>query len=329
VDLVLRFGPNNSTLIPVHVTSTDDAKSSLDEICSIINELESKVGIMIGKKISLFYKKNNLPQCIAQIELTKNNEAGQKLCSYLFAETLEETNLLNYMDEIYEENKQKHGLEEFIDSLLHNQGMAKSTIIEYLIIKGYNKVDVEDSLADINVFAIDKKSVALDNPIQKPVIENRNAGKRDNTRFSFDNSPFYTKREFVLQVIKRYVKDHPDATMEDLEVQFPSEIISKTRGVVRPLTLVKKWIETNPDVAVRFELDKDKIITLKDGMEVVVHNQWGAHFPKFLRIAKTLYDVTSDKPYQEELPVIQEVNEPRSIQITETSLQSFSKNNKR
>ncbi len=143
----------------------------------------------------------------------------------------------------------------------------------------------------------------------------------DNTNFSFDGKNYHSKRNFVLRLIKQYVKDNPNTTFDDLEKVFPSDIISKNRGVVRPLTLVRKWIENNPDVEKRYCMKSDEIITLKDGMQVVVHNQWGTkHFPAFLEIAKKLYHIQSDKPYEFELKT------HSGIKISTKSFNSFNKN---
>ena len=37
-----------------------------------------------------------------------------------------------------------------------------------------------------------------------------------------------------------------------------------------------------------------KIILLADGTKIVVNNQWGTLFPRFLEAAKKLYQVTND-----------------------------------
>lgn len=101
----------------------------------------------------------------------------------------------------------------------------------------------------------------------------------------------------MLATIKRYVSDHPNTTYEELESQFPSETHSKKRGVVRPLDIVEGWIKENSDLKKRYFLSPEDIIQLDDGTKVVVNNQWGTLFPKFLKIARSLYSVQSDKPY--------------------------------
>ena len=121
-------------------------------------------------------------------------------------------------------------------------------------------------------------------------------------------------------LIKQYVVDNPDITIEDLERIFPSEIISKNRGVVRPLETVREWIKENPDVETRYCMKEDEIISLKNGMKVVVHNQWGTkHFPAFLQIAKTIYNIRSNQPYEFELP------QQSRITISSKSFNTFNK----
>ena len=100
-------------------------------------------------------------------------------------------------------------------------------------------------------------------------------------------------------MISQYVKDNPNVTLAELESRFPSDIISKKRGVVRAWSQVKKWAEQNgQDIFFRYFSKEEQRITLHDETEIVVSNQWGARtFPRFLAIAQELYTITSDVPY--------------------------------
>ena len=44
----------------------------------------------------------------------------------------------------------------------------------------------------------------------------------------------------------------------------------------------------------RYFLKPDEVILLADGTKIVVNNQWGTLFPRFLEAAKKLYQVTND-----------------------------------
>lgn len=101
-----------------------------------------------------------------------------------------------------------------------------------------------------------------------------------------------------MNVVKQFVQDHPGITYKDLENIFPSETISKERGIVRPLSMINEWLQTKPDLKKRYCLRDGEIITLSNGEEIAVYNQWGTTtFPKFLALAEKYYTIKSNKKY--------------------------------
>ena len=120
------------------------------------------------------------------------------------------------------------------------------------------------------------------------------SGSRDRTRYSFEGGELLSKRRFVLEVVKYYVRCHPQISYESLIRVFPATLHSnKSNGVIKRYNDVAKQVALNPDVRNRFFMKDDEIITLFNGMKVVVHNQWGDDFDKFLKVAESLYTVKS------------------------------------
>ncbi len=64
-------------------------------------------------------------------------------------------------------------------------------------------------------------------------------------------------------------------------------------GVFQPLELIEKKILKQPDLKKRFMLGPDEIITLSDGIQITIYNQWGTNFDGFLRVAQRLFEVKS------------------------------------
>lgn len=123
------------------------------------------------------------------------------------------------------------------------------------------------------------------------------SGSRDRTKYSFEGGQLLSKRRFVLEVVKYYVRCHPRISYESLIRVFPAALNSyKSNGVIKRYNDVAKQIKLNPDVQNRFFFKDEDIIVLSNGMKVVVHNQWGEDFDKFLKLAETLYDVKSSDP---------------------------------
>lgn len=125
------------------------------------------------------------------------------------------------------------------------------------------------------------------------------SSSRDTTRYSFEGGQFLSKRRFVLEVVKYYVRCHPNISYESLIRVFPASLNSnKSNGVLKRYNDVIKQIALNPDVSNRFFLKEDEIIELSSGMKVVVHNQWGEDFGNFLNVAASFYDVKSNKGHE-------------------------------
>lgn len=128
-------------------------------------------------------------------------------------------------------------------------------------------------------------------------IENRTEEPRDvapsrRARYSIDGGELMNKRRFVYTVVKQYVADHPGITFYDLENRFPSSLShSPLNGVVRKYDSVMARLADQPDLRNRFFLEDDEVLTLSDGTKVVVYNQWGENFDKFLAVARELHNV--------------------------------------
>lgn len=283
----------------------------------IFNILNCKVLILIGETINIYWKNNNAkePICICCIPLIPSNEIGLRFTDLLQADKFNEIMFHSFCEELEMDKLPANRLHKSIEYLIANPLTIKSIVKEHFMNQGFDEELLGKEFQHIQFNASLVSSFNNGDEIDKEHIT------YDNTNFSFDGVNYYNKRKFVLMLIKQYVNDNPDTTLNDLERVFPSDIISKTRGVVRPLTLVKKWKENNPDVGKRYCMKSDEIITLKDGTQVVVHNQWGTkHFPAFLEITKMLYNIQSDKPYEFEL------KKHSGIKISSKSFNSFNKN---
>lgn len=283
----------------------------------IFNKLNCKALILIGETIAIYWKNNNTkePICVYHIPLVTNDEVGFRFIDLLQADKFNEIKFNSFCEELGMDKLPINRLHKSIVHLIENPLNIKSIVKEHFVNEGFDEELLEKEFQHIQFNASLISSSNSENTLEKEPITH------DNTNFSFDGKNYHSKRNFVLRLIKQYVKDNPNTTFDDLEKVFPSDIISKNRGVVRPLTLVRKWIENNPDVEKRYCMKSDEIITLKDGMQVVVHNQWGTkHFPAFLEIAKKLYHIQSDKPYEFEL------KKHSGIKISTKSFNSFNKN---
>lgn len=287
--------------LPIFINITSDF--SIEKIKSLSLEVGCNLVLVVGKALDLYYKSNESEGfvCIKKIDYEQDSKYGAELANILHSCNFDQGKLTSFFSNIYNEAIQKIRLKALLNSIINDKGKAKEVLKTYLELEGFEGEWVVKEIDDINVDVYDTSNMVSES-VSQSISEysfNRKKDGHDRTKFSVNGGPLLSKRGFVHSVVCLYVKDHPKATLEDLEIRFPSSIISKERGVVRPYELVKKWAkETGNDILTRYCTKEDEIIRLDDGMEIVVNSQWGTtNFPKFLAIAEQLYKVSSSESY--------------------------------
>lgn len=110
-------------------------------------------------------------------------------------------------------------------------------------------------------------------------------GKRQ--MFLLDGRGPLNKRNCVWETICKYMKQNPATTLQQLQQKFPS-YIQGSYGVVRSIQWVQQQQQAGKDFMSRFFVSSDKVINTSDGEQIVVCNQWGNNFSRFVRTAKDL-----------------------------------------
>lgn len=327
--------PNNERNIPalpIIIGSVNTkTQTQLDEIQSSIIEAGFQNVIFWGNEITLFHFDEEEQHIIeiCNIQFDTDNTFGSILCDIIDYHNFSRAAFDSFCIDLFNRLPLKKNLRKRFEEILNSEDNLFNAIKKHLLEEGFNENDIINTIS--TKLFVSKLHCILTKTLPKPVEEegHQKAESRDTTKFSIDGKNYYPKKLFVLKVIQQYVADNPLVTLEDLEKLFPSRIISKERGVIRPLNVVNEWIEENPDVKTRYCMKFNDIITLKNGQKIVVHNQWGKkHFPSFLEIARTLYNVESDKPYTEDVEteksfVKEDSVSKSSIQITKQSLDTF------
>ena len=274
-----------------------------DFITEIMSDIDARIAIVAGTTFELFFIDDILHKAVrvAQASFVLSDKIGIQLSSLLSVSDFNEANLVDYFDSLYKENLPAKKLQTIIHSIIDNKSKSKDVLRQYLKNEGFEENIVEEALCNVDVNIFFKASAPSEQKSKEVQIETpSNKTGHDNTRFSLNGGRFLAKRLLVLNVISQYVKDNPRVTLAELESRFPSDIISKKRGVVRAWSQVKKWAEQNgTDILNRYFSKEEQRITLHDGTEIVVSTEWGARtFPRFLAIAQQLYTIKSDVPYE-------------------------------
>ncbi len=314
--------------------------NNLDAILETdMDKLGCNIGMTVGTNIKLFYKsvKLNKSICVCDIAIDSTDSNGIKLFSLLTDAEFISSSVNDFIRGLYNQINPKQLIFELLEPYILHPGIKfKRLLLKELANKGFEGENVHTILKELDI----KVSYKGQNyPLQKDSSETRTTTSHDTTKFSIDGKLYLSKRNFVLQVVKQYVHEHPNITYAELNNVFHADIISKERGIVRPLKIVNEWIKTKPDLRKRYCMNSDEVITLSDGEQIVVYNQWGKNtFPGFLHLVETFYTVQSDREYSEyplssHKEIVSENNDAKEqyskgINISFGSLQNFKKENR-
>ncbi len=306
IDIVLGSKEKDEyhVYLPIIVAADIQEENVAEVVKAVASDVDCKSVITLGQTLNLYFKPDDADDYvrIKNINFDKDDVYGSKLANILPSSSFNKEQLNAFCKTIYDEVMPNIKLESLLDEIINNKDKAKEVLKTYLELEGFEGDYVEEKLEEIHVDVyfggnmVPEPAPQIGSTYILPHKEN----SRDRTKFSINGGEMLSKKRFVHAIISLYVKEHPSATIEDLEKQFPSKIASKERGVVRPYELVKEWAKrTNGDILTRYCTKTDEIIRLKDGMEVVVNSQWGTlNFPRFLAVAQSLYDIASSEPYQ-------------------------------
>lgn len=292
--------------LPILICSDESANDIIDKTTKVMNEIKANIAIVVGKSFDLFFSNpdSNKAIQVGQICFDFDNEGGIKFFSLLLARDFNESNLTAYFDSLFKSKLPSMKLAAIINELIADKTKPEEVLRLYLAFEGFEGEIVDKALQNVGIDIYYKNSkVSEPKPEQeqpeKPSNQPIKVG-HDNTRFSLNGGSFLPKRKFVHSVVAQYIKDNPRVTFDELETRFPSELASKVRGVVRTFAQVKEWARQNgPDILTRYCTKENEILSLYDGTEIVVNSQWGTlNFPRFLALAKKIYNVTSDAPYE-------------------------------
>ncbi|MDY4871994.1 hypothetical protein [Phocaeicola faecicola] len=319
-DIVLQKENENGNIVPiiaVEIKRPDNIKSERQELqlFSYMRQLRLNFGLYIGEKIQLYYdtqdnKENPLvpPMPVMTVNIKDTDNNGEVFCNLFAYEQCSSEKMESYCKELLKRKQEytrfKERMSDFMQEAEEN---VKELIKNMLLSEGFTEERIDKELTKIDIQVNIKTSEiktqqAIQYPVsvtKKHISKNNNTHKRDRTQFSFDGGvKYYNKRKFVLEIIKDYIQRHPEITFNDMEKVFYPEIHSRSRGVIKRYEEVQQMIKESEDIKTRYFLDAGEIITLSDGTQIAVNNQWGTRFPYFLNAIKDIYTVISNSEYK-------------------------------
>lgn len=298
-DIVLY--KNDIPTLPIEIKRPNNICNIKQEsqLTSYMRQLKLNIGLYIGENIQLYYDTPNdldNPICVFKVEFREDDVNGSIFCEMLSYEKFDITSLEDFCKEHYNQIVARNNLQERFNEFFFSSDANKNiiTLIKDKFLKeGFEEKALEYELEKLTFKIERKQSYRTEQKIKKPEIETTNKEYAKEV-FSLDGINYYGVGPFVLTVVKQYISEHPNITLEELEERFPSYLSSSRKcGIIRPMDFIKE----RKDGDRRF-FTKDSII-LNNGTEVAVYSQWGnsgtlkQKFQDFLRYVETFYHVYS------------------------------------
>lgn len=309
-DIVLQHRTADGAITPVvaiEIKRPDNIKNERQEaqLFSYMRQMRLNYGLYIGEKIQFFYDvpdNHDKPVPVMTVSIDMNDPNGDMLCQLFDYDQFNLSRLESFCKEQLDRENEKNRLSERFSAITNSPDASIKEILKaFLISEGFSEDVIISYLKDFTI-SIRKlqETLPTKSPItQIPVSPSRNidVAGHDRTKFSFDGGKmFYSKRGFVLEVVKHYVSTHPGITFSELESVFYPKIHGSSRGVIKRYEEVLEMIRHSEDVKRRYFIDD--IIMLQDGSKIVVNNQWGPTFHNFLKAIEGMYKVVSDRDYK-------------------------------
>ena len=112
-------------------------------------------------------------------------------------------------------------------------------------------------------------------------LEHNNINKNKRAMFSLNGGQPMNKRTSVLNVVKLYISEHPEATFAQIKDMFP-DYLQGSYGVVKPVEYINRRIENGHDDANRYFLKPSDVLISSDNISFAVCHQWGDNFQYFI-----------------------------------------------
>lgn len=102
--------------------------------------------------------------------------------------------------------------------------------------------------------------VVLSTPVVKTNV-------KDTTKYQINGEGRYGKAKLVHEIVKRYVKNHPEVNIDQLGKIFPTPKPIQSYGVFAEVQVARKRAD-------RYYADRKMLIALGDGVKIATCNQW-------------------------------------------------------
>ena len=272
---------------PNHSIQDEDEK----QLFSYMRMLNHRVmfGISISNKIHLYYDgSHQLPEQVFTVDITNDNIDGVKFVELFSSNTFSTEKLIEFCNEQIKAKEEKTKLKNELEKILSDT--EGSIFKELLSVKyrseGYSPTQINELLEQFTLKVLPSKQVEVSSLVQ-PILQptkSKPKRKKDTTKYSLCGSGKLFKNGFVLEVVRKFVKENPMSYND--YVSIINKLRDDSYTVIEPLETAKDG---------RYFTDEEDIIISADGIKFVVCTEWSIDniTPIILFAQKQGYEVVS------------------------------------
>lgn len=303
-DITLKIDERSVFVIEVKRPRNKLNEDQILQLVSYMRQRRVPFGLYIGDRIALFYDDStNEPTEVWSVAIDSEADEGWRFVDFFARGSFNEERLDIFCKERMNEIHTSMGLRDIAGKLAENEGDAilKEITESWLVgMKGYDRKQVLKLLnrykfiaQPLDVTDAEDEETDIENEIGQQshyVLVKQQRSKtgtngRDNTKYSIDGGTnYYGKNKIVRQIIIRYLELHPKLTYRQLEQIFPDEM-QGSYGVVRSIDELHEIEHDSKDLATRYLMKEEELLTASDGIRFAVCSQWGSYnIPNIFRV---------------------------------------------
>lgn len=305
-DITLKINDRSVFVIEVKRPSNKLNDDNILQLVSYMRQRQVPYGLYIGDRIALFYDDTiHQPTEVWGVKLDSEADEGWRFVDFFARGSFNAERLETFCKERMNEIHTSMGLRDIAGRLAENEGdaMLKEIVEHYLV--GMKQYDRGLITKFLNRYKFSAQLTCEEEKLNEEISQENEIGQqsyyvlvkqarskngsngRDNTKYSIDGGTnYFGKNRIVREIIIRYLELHPKMTYRQLEQIFPDEM-QGSYGVVRSLDELNEMEHDSKDLATRYLMKEEELLTTADGVRFAVCNQWGAYnIPNIFRLMK-------------------------------------------
>ncbi|MBD5360175.1 MAG: type I restriction enzyme HsdR N-terminal domain-containing protein [Bacteroides sp.] len=265
-DIVITKDDRNKFVIEVKEPAHVITQENIDQLVSYMKQLETPVGIYIGRELKVYFKNlgdGSEPKLIMSLEFKEDDENGDDFMTLFSESEFSIAKVIDYTKAYEKKMAFESNVNELVAKLLSPDFKE-----ELKIIIGNHFSDKGDEIVSeaMKAISIDIKSSLKNEEMRQTVT---NVSKHDSSSTQSSHRIKIRHRggnngiaqRYAYNLIKGIIEKNPNLNFKSLYDIFG----------------YKNYIEdiTNISDETRWFMDEEDIITLADGTRIVISNQWG------------------------------------------------------